>query len=165
MLSENERALIALGASVAAVCQPCTAYHVKAARAGGACDRSGSLAIQTALAGRDSATRGIDEWAERCQQGRPEIDAEFQDQKRLIAELASVATAVTVNSVPDLRKHRTAARESGARPEQIQPAIDIARRVKADGGKRDRCHHEQSGGPATSNGRFCGNPLLRFKAC
>jgi len=130
VLTEKERVLIALGASVAAGCQPCTAHHVKAARAAGACDRSVSLAVETALAGRNGATSAMDEWAQRCQGARPEIDAEFRAQKRLIAVLTSIATAVAVNSVPDLQRHLTAAMERGVRPDQIQAAIEIARRVK-----------------------------------
>ncbi len=129
-LNQKEQSLIAVGASVAAGCRPCTAYHVKAARGAGACDRSIGLAIETALAGRNSATAAMDGWAEQCQGNRPEIDDEFRAQKRLLAELTSVATAVAVNSVPDLQKHLTAARNQGARAEQIQIAIEIARKIK-----------------------------------
>ena len=130
VLTLKERALIALGASVAAGCRPCTTYQVKAARAAGACNRSVSLAIETAVAGRNSATASIHEWAERCQGDKPEIDAEFRTEKRLIVELASIAVAVAVNSAPGFERHLTAAREGGARPEQIQCAIDIARRIQ-----------------------------------
>jgi AhpD family alkylhydroperoxidase len=129
-LTDRERALVALGASVAAGCEPCTAYHVKAARGAGACDRSVALAVATALAGRNGATRIMGEWAERCQGSQPELDAEFLDQKRLITYLTSIATAVAVNSAPDLQRHLAAAGESGARLEQIQSAIEIARQVK-----------------------------------
>jgi AhpD family alkylhydroperoxidase len=129
-LNHKEQSLIAVGASVAVGCQPCTAYHIKAARTAGACDRSIALAIETAVSGRKSATTAMDEWAELCQGARPEIEGEFRAQKRLIAELTSVATAVAVNSVPDLQKHLTTARDIGARPEQIQVAIEIARKIK-----------------------------------
>jgi AhpD family alkylhydroperoxidase len=129
-LSAKERSLIAVGASVASGCQPCTAYHMEAAGAEGACSRSISLAVEAALAGRHGATRAMDEWARRCQGPRPVIDAEFRAQKRLIVELASVATAVAVNSVQDLKTHLAAALEGGANPGQIQSAIEIARQVK-----------------------------------
>jgi AhpD family alkylhydroperoxidase len=129
-LNQKEQSLIAVGASVAAGCQPCTAYHVKAARTAGACDRSIALAIETALTGRTSATIGMGEWAARYQGAKPEIDPEFRAQKLLIAELTSIATAVAVNSVPDLQKHLTAARDAGARMEQIRAAIEIARKIK-----------------------------------
>jgi AhpD family alkylhydroperoxidase len=130
VLTGKERALISIGASIAAGCQPCTAHHVKAARAAGACERSVALAVETALTGRNSATAAIYEWAGRCQGAKPEVDADFRNQKQLIAELTLIAVAVAVNSVPDLQRHLTAAREGGARPEQIQSAIDIARRIK-----------------------------------
>jgi AhpD family alkylhydroperoxidase len=130
VLTGKERALISIGASVAAGCQPCTAYHLKAARAAGACERSVALAVETALTGRNSATTASYEWAGRCQGDRPEIDADFRAQKQLIAELTSIAVAVAVNSVPDFERHLAAAREGGARLEQIQSAIDIARRIK-----------------------------------
>ena len=129
-LNQKEQSLIAIGASVAAGCQPCTAYHVKAARAAGACDRSIALAVETALTGRTSATIGMSEWAARCQGAKPEIDTEFRSQKLLIVELTAIATAVAVNSVPDLQKHLEAARDAGARVEQIRVAIEIARKIK-----------------------------------
>lgn len=129
-LTEKEQSLIAVGASVAAGCRPCTAYHVKAARTAGACDRSIALAIETAVSGRTSATATMDEWAEHCQGARPDIDADFRAQQRFIAELTAIATAVAVNSVPDLENHITAARDIGAPPEQIHVAIEIARKIK-----------------------------------
>ena len=41
-----------------------------------------------------------------------------------------IAKAAAVNSVPDMRAHLDAARESGATPEQIRAAIAIAGKVK-----------------------------------
>ncbi len=149
-LNQKEQTLIAVGASVAAGCQPCTAYHLKAARAAGACDRSIALAVETAVSGRKSATTAMDEWAERCQGARPEIESEFRAQKRLIAELTSVATAVAVNSVPDLQKHLTAVRDMGARPEQIQVAIEIARKIKRVAEEKIEAITDRIGEQATS---------------
>jgi AhpD family alkylhydroperoxidase len=130
VLSEKERSLIAVGASVAAGCQPCAAHLIKAADAAGACNRGISLAIETAIAGRDSATELMHEWAKQCQGSQPEIDPEFRAQKRLIVELTAVATAVAVNSVPDLTRHLAAAQECGASDGQIRSAIEIARYIK-----------------------------------
>lgn len=130
MLTEKEKALIAIGASVAAGCQPCTEHHVKNARAAGACDRSLTLAVETALAVRESATRSMDEWAGQCQGARPPLDSGFRAEKRRIAELTAVAAAFAVNSVPDLRARLEAAREFGATPEQIQFTIAMAGKIK-----------------------------------
>lgn len=129
-LNQMEQTLIALGASVAAGCQPCTLYHMKAARTAGACDKGIALAVETALAGRQSATVAMDKWAERCQGARPEIDAEFRTRRRLSAELTSIAAAVAVNAVPDLQHHLVAARDLGAGVDQIRAAVEIARKIK-----------------------------------
>ena len=88
MLTEKEKELIAIGASVAAGCQPCTEYHVKSARSAGACDRSLTLAVETALGVRDSATRAMDEWAGQCQGVRPQLDDGFRA-AQLLAAFAS----------------------------------------------------------------------------
>lgn len=130
VLTEKEKALIAIGASIASGCQPCVERLVQAARAAGACDRGVRLAVETALAVRESATRAMDQWAEQCQGSRPELDDEFRAERRPVAELAAVAAAAAVNSVPDLKAHLEAARESGATPERIRAAIAIARSVK-----------------------------------
>jgi AhpD family alkylhydroperoxidase len=110
--------LLALGASVAAGCRPCTEYHVRAARSAGACDSGTTLAIETAVVLRNSATRGMDRWAERCQGSRPELDPEFRAKAGLITELVSITAAVCVNSVADLTIHLTAARQRGAAAER-----------------------------------------------
>lgn len=162
LLSEKERALIGIGASVAAGCQPCTTYHVKAARTAGACDRSVALAVETALIGRKSSTAAMDEWAGRCQDQRPEVDDEFRAQKRLIAELTAIATAVAVNSVPELQEHLTAARDAGARGEQIRVAIEIARKIKGVAAEKidaiaDRIEEDARPTTATVQSTCCGS--------
>lgn len=123
------KVLIAVGASVAAGCQPCTDFQVKAARASNACDKGIQLAVEAALAVRQAATRGIDRWSERCQNGRPELDAAFRADMGLLAELISVASAICVQSVPDLVLHLAEARRFGATPEVLRVAVGIARSV------------------------------------
>lgn len=130
VFSEKERALIFLAASVASGCRPCTAHHVKSIRAVGACERSVRLAVETALTGRASATTAMAEWADRCQGSRPEVDRDFRGSKRLVVDLMSVATAVAVNSAPDLELSLANAQRSGATMEQIRAAIGIARQIQ-----------------------------------
>lgn len=126
----KERALISLAASVASGCRPCTAHHLKSVRAAGACERSVRLAIETALAGRASATTAMAEWAESCQGSRPEIDRDFRGSKRLVVDLMSIATAVAVNSAPDLELSLATAQRNGATVEQLRAAIGIARQIQ-----------------------------------
>ncbi len=124
------KTLIALGASVAAGCQPCTEFQVKAAREAGACDRGIQLAVEAALQVRAAATRGMDRWSERCQGVRPELQASFRSELRVLAELVSVSAAVCVQSVPDLVLHLSEARQLGATSDQIRVAVGIARSVR-----------------------------------
>jgi len=123
------KVLIALGASVAAGCQPCTEFQVKAAREAGACDRGIELAVEAALALRQSATRGIDRWSERCQGGRPELDAAFRANRQVLAELVAVASAICVQSVPELVLHLAEAVRLGATPEMLRATVGIARSI------------------------------------
>jgi AhpD family alkylhydroperoxidase len=130
MITETEKALIAVGASVASGCQPCTEHTVALARTAGAGERSLALAVETALAVRGSATRTMDRWAAQCQGTRPPLDPAFHTENRRIAELAAVAASFAVNSVPDLEAHLEAARECGATPEEIQITIGMSRLIK-----------------------------------
>ena len=123
------KVLIALGSSVAAGCQPCTEFQVKAAREADACDKGIQFAVEAALAVRQAATCSIDRWSERCQGPRPELDAAFREQKQLLAELISAASAVCVQSVPDLVLYLAEARRLGVTPEMLRATVGIARSV------------------------------------
>ncbi len=130
VMTRQGKTLIALGASVAAGCQPCTEFQIKAARDAGACDRAIQLAVETAVGVRHAATRSIDRWSERCQGLRPEVEASFRSELRVLAELVSVAAAISVHSVPDLILHLSEARQAGATSDQIRAAVGIARSVR-----------------------------------
>ncbi|MGC4054728.1 MAG: carboxymuconolactone decarboxylase family protein [Paludibaculum sp.] len=123
------KVLIALGASVAAGCQPCTEFQIKAAREHGACEQGIHFAVEAALAIRQAATRGMDRWSERCQGERPELDGAFRANKLLLAELISVASAICVQSVPDLVLHMAEAGRLGATPQMLRATVGIARSV------------------------------------
>jgi AhpD family alkylhydroperoxidase len=126
----KDRALISLAASVASGCRPCTAHHLQSVRAAGACERSVRLALETALTGRASAITAMADWADWCQGSRPEVDHDFRSSKRLVVDLMSVATAVAVNSAPDLELSLATAQRSGATIEQIRATIGIARQIQ-----------------------------------
>lgn len=130
VMTRQGKTLIALGASVAAGCQPCTEFQVKAAQEVGACDRGIQLAVEAALGVRHAATRSIDRWSERCQGTRPEIEASFRSELRVLAELVSVAAAICVQSVPDLVLHLSEARQAGATSDQIRAVVGIAKSVR-----------------------------------
>jgi len=130
VFTNKEKALISVSASIAAGCQPCTEYHVNGARRAGACDQSVALAIETALAVRESATRNMQAWADRCAGTPPELKQEFRSDKRMIAELAAVAAATAVNSVPDVLDRIERSRQAGATEEQILAAVALAASIR-----------------------------------
>jgi len=129
-LTEKEQELIAIGASIAAGCRPCTAYHFRASRAAGADKEEIRQAVSDALDVRRSATASMARLAERQLGGVPESDATNGSEKSLIGELVSVGAALAVNCVTNLETHLTAAWQLGATARQIQTALGIARAVK-----------------------------------
>jgi AhpD family alkylhydroperoxidase len=136
VFTEKEKALICVSASIAAGCRPCTEYHVNGARRAGACDRSIALAIETAVTVRENATRNMESWGERCAGPRPEIEQEFRNGKRFVTELAAVAAAAAVNSVPDLLARIEAAKLAGATQQQIVAALAVAASIRGTAVKK-----------------------------
>jgi AhpD family alkylhydroperoxidase len=156
MPTDKEHALIAIGASLAAGCQPCTAHHIKAARAAGACNRSVTLAVETGLAMRDSATRFMTDWAAECQGPRSEIDAEFRTQKQRIADLTAVAAALALNSAADLEKSLAAARSRGASSDEIEAALAIARTIRQTAQEKVEAVQVPAASPCCAPASACG---------
>jgi len=130
LLTEKEQELVAVGASVAAGCRPCTAHHVRAARTAGADEGEIRQAVNDALDVRRSATASMARLAEKQLRGAPGSDATNGSEKTLIGELVSVSAALAVNCVTNLEAHLTAAWQVGATVCQIQTALGIARAVK-----------------------------------
>ncbi len=128
MLSDKERELVSIGASIAAGCKPCTNFHLRAARIAGASNLEISRAVHNALAVRRHAT---EEMAQLASQhlGAPISDAEGQENP-IIRELVSISAACAINSVADLEMHLAAAQTLGATKGQIISAIKIGEAVK-----------------------------------
>jgi AhpD family alkylhydroperoxidase len=62
-MEHKMKALIAVGASVAANCQPCLNYHVRKAKEAGADEHEIAMAIEVAKAVRKGAAAKMDEFA------------------------------------------------------------------------------------------------------
>jgi hypothetical protein len=97
-LSGKEKALVGIGAAVAAGCRPCTRTLIRAARAAGACERGIRLAIETGLYAGTSATRDMAAWAQAEQGAAPELDADFRAQKERVTALILAGAALAANS-------------------------------------------------------------------
>ncbi len=109
-LTQKEKELVAVGASIAASCQPCTAYHFRAARDAGAGEEEIRRAVDDALCVRNSAAKIMSGLAEK--------------------HLGNGHAAFTVNCVTNLEMHLASARRLGASERQIETALGVARAVK-----------------------------------
>jgi AhpD family alkylhydroperoxidase len=130
-LSQKEKELVAVGASVAAGCIPCTEYHLKEVRAAGATVEEITQAMDAALCVKGS-TRGIMEQVAYTALGVPKEEqpsccAGPTDRMK---ELVSIAAAVAVNCPANLHKHVEAGRSVGVRDEEIQLVVGLAKMIR-----------------------------------
>lgn len=129
-LAQKEKELVAIGASIAAGCQPCTAYHFRAANTAGAGEEEIRQAVDDALCVRNSAAKIMAGLAEKHLGGTPASDAPCCSEKPLIGELVSASAAFAVNCVTNLETHLASARRLGATERQIETMLGVARAVK-----------------------------------
>ncbi len=135
-LTDKEQGLIAIGASIAAGCRPCTVYHFRAARIAGADEKEIRQAVNDALDVRHSAAEVMARLAEKQLGGAPGSDAAPGPEKPLTGELVSIGAALAVNCAANLETHLKAARRLGATDCQIQTVLGIARAVKDLAGRK-----------------------------
>ncbi len=128
MLSDKDRELISIGASLAAGCQPCARFHLRAAQIAGASDAEINEAVNDALGVSRQATEQMAELA-RQYVGASKPDATGQANP-LLRELVSISAASAITSISELEAHLAAARTLGATKGQILSAIKIASAVK-----------------------------------
>lgn len=70
-LSEREKELVAVGASITANCQPCLQYHVEKALASGADSGEVQAAIEVGRQVRKGASAKMDQFASGVKEGSP----------------------------------------------------------------------------------------------
>lgn len=130
ILTQKEKELVAIGASIAAGCQPCTTYHFKAVRQAGATEAEIRQAVDAALRVRNSATKIMTGLAEKHLGNGHVVEEPCCFSKPLIGEMVSIGAALAVNCATNLEIHLHAARTVGATERQIQTALGVARAIK-----------------------------------
>jgi AhpD family alkylhydroperoxidase len=135
-LSQKEKELAAVGASIAAGCQPCTAHHVEAARKAGATEAETRRAVDDALNVRKNSTKVMAELAESLLGGASGADAPCCDGEALIHELVSATAALALNCASSLENHLEAAIRLGASDREIQSTLSVARMVRKVAGQK-----------------------------
>lgn len=142
-LSMKDRELVAVGASVAAGCIPCTQHHVKASTSAGATTGEITRAIDTALGVKDSS-RSIMRRVAHTELGLREppdpperpVPAEQEPPPCCslgdrMSELISIAAAVAVNCPASFQRHVEGARAAGAGDDEVQLVVGFARMIRA----------------------------------
>ena len=135
-LTQQEKELVAVAASLAAGCLPCTTHHIKAVREAGTSDAEVLRAIRIALDVRDNATEIMAEAA----QGNLNYEYPGKRQSSSLTQpihtLVAIGAAMACNSVAGLEYYLTAARTAGASTRQIQTAIGIARAIRTEAAEK-----------------------------
>ena len=130
LLSPKDKELVAIGASIGAGCQSCTAHHVEAAREAHATNEEIHEAIEWALVVRRHATRIMLGLAERLLGNEDAVESHEGRELPLLGELVSIAAAIGLNCTSNLEMHLRAARKAGATNRQIRVVLTLARMVR-----------------------------------
>ncbi len=156
MLNDKDRELISIGASLAAGCQPCARFHLRAAQIAGASNAEIRQTVNDTLGVSRHATEQMAEFASQYV-GAANPDAAGQVTP-LLRELVSISAACAINSTPELETHLAAARRFGATKGQILSAIKIASAVKdtAEGKVEEATGRALGGKPVETES--CCNP-------
>ena len=132
ILTQKEKELVAVAASIASGCVPCTMHHTKAVREAGASEAEVLSAIRIALDVQDYATEMMAEAAHGnlnyAYPGRTQSGSVEQP----IDDLIAMGAAFACNSVAGVEYYWTKAKEAGASTRQLLVVIRIVRGIKKE---------------------------------
>jgi AhpD family alkylhydroperoxidase len=134
-LGEGERELAAVGAAIAAGCQPCTRYHVQAAIKSGLSPDQVNRAIDDAQAVRDEGALVVANLGRRLlgTEERPSHwDGSPTDRENA---LTYIGAAAGCNAGSLLTPVLEQAQARGLSPDEVRSALEIAETVKQHAGE------------------------------
>jgi AhpD family alkylhydroperoxidase len=129
-LSEKEQEIVAVGASIASGCLPCTKFHLRVAASVGVTEAEIRQAVADAVRVREEATERMAGAGGLPQGGEARSLSDPAGPCQLVRELVATAAAYAVNCAAGLQAHMTAARGLGATDRQMFAAIKIACAVR-----------------------------------
>jgi len=130
VLSEKDQEIIAVGASVASGCLPCTKFHVRAASGTGAGQEEILLAVCDATEVRRAATEIMARAGGLSVRKADQPMLDSAPAPSLVRALTALGAAYAINCSTSLKTHLAAARALGASDRQMSVAIAIARGIK-----------------------------------
>jgi AhpD family alkylhydroperoxidase len=137
-LGEREQEIIAVGASVASGCLPCTKFHIRAARAAGASEREIHDAVRDAAQVRRAATRIMQRAAGWPAEEDDLQPADTPEEHSRIGELVSTSAAYAISCGTTLKEHMNRARAIGVPDRELYEAIRIACAIRDVAGQKAR---------------------------
>ncbi len=149
--SPKEKGLVAVAASIASGCLPCTTHHLKAAREAGATEAEIGEVMEIALSARNNATQIMAEAA----QGNPNPSYPLEEHsgplRQPMRELVSLAAAMACNSAKGLEVNLTRAQAAGVTPRLIRTAVLIAQAVREEASDQAEAVFERMIEPTSVN--------------
>ena len=131
-LEQQDKELVAIGASIGALCRPCIEHHIPAGRDAGLTERELTRAVEVAQATHRIATELLfqrsDELLRRAKApaGAP-VPAETTSR---LDELAALGASIGANCHPLLEQHVHGALQQGLTATQVRSAIKMAEFVQ-----------------------------------
>ena len=136
ILTQKEKELVAVAASIASGCVPCTMHHIKAVREAGASEAEVLGVTRIALDVRDNATEVMAEVAQGNLNYEYPGKVQSSSMEQPINDLVATGAALACNSVTGLEYYLATARAAGASTRQIQTAIGIARAIRKEAAEK-----------------------------
>jgi AhpD family alkylhydroperoxidase len=132
IFTHKEKELVAVAASIASGCVPCTMHHTKAVRESGASEAEVLGAIRIALDVRDYATEMMAEAAHGNLQYAYPGKTQSGSVEQPIDNLIAMGAAIACNSVAGVEYYWTKAKEAGASTRQMLVVIRSVRGIKKE---------------------------------
>lgn len=130
ILPQKEKDLVAIAASIASGCVPCTLHHLQSVRQARASQAEVLGAIRIALDVRDYATEMMGEVAQGNLNYEYPGKAQSGSLEQPIDNLIAMGATLACNSVAGLEYYLSTTRAAGISTRQIQTAIGIARSIR-----------------------------------
>jgi AhpD family alkylhydroperoxidase len=130
ILTQKEKELVAVAASIASGCIPCTMHHTKAAREAGASEAEVLGTIRIALDVRDYATEMMAEVAHGNLNYAYPGKTQSGSLEQPIDNLIAMGAAFACNSVAGVEYYWTKANGAGVSTRQILVAVAIVRGIR-----------------------------------
>jgi AhpD family alkylhydroperoxidase len=144
-LNRHDKEVVAVAASIAAGCRPCTTYHRREARRAGVSEDDIAKAVAGAVCVRNGATEGMRRHGLGLEPPPTECGCGAGDR---LAELAALGAALAVNCTANIEKHLAFARQIGVTEHDIRDAAAVANMIRGKAVEHAEAAYFKEHGPA-----------------